>query len=373
MNRNENNHKIERVYVACYKYDFWQTKICVASIRKWYPTIEIYLIKDNLAGGFNSEELEKKYDVKIANYEYDRFGWGVSKFEPYFDNEKRKFLILDSDTVFLGHVIEYLDKFSQPFVISANYFEDCNTPIIKRSYYNIDKIQTELDSEFSYPGYVFNTGQIVGTSGIFNKRDFNEFIEWGNPSKLRMPHILSNADQGILNYFFHKQEKRGLIEIGKADFMIWGYDKNVNDFGLDEIINGKGYPKLIHWAGNINNFDALLRQDIIEYYQKLIQLRKNHPAFRMKTTEEIRSHLDFCTQYQLGIVSYCIQGKEVGDRWDKIIMIFNGQNNPASVALPEGNYRQVAKGDEINEMGIGEVISDEVKVEGISMVILVSI
>jgi pullulanase len=111
--------------------------------------------------------------------------------------------------------------------------------------------------------------------------------------------------------------------------------------------------------------------DVFEYYKKLIQLRKNHPAFRMKTAGEIRNHLNFCTQYQLGIVSYCIQGNEVGDSWEKIIMIFNGQNKPAPIALPEGKFKQVALGDEINEDGIGEVISDEVTVEGISMVILV--
>jgi pullulanase len=113
--------------------------------------------------------------------------------------------------------------------------------------------------------------------------------------------------------------------------------------------------------------------DVFEYYQKLIQLRKKHPAFRMKTTEEIRRNLNFCTQYQLGVVSYCIQGKEVGDSWEKIIMIFNGQNNSAPVTLPEGKYLQIVKGDEINEQGIGEGIKDEIKVEGISMVILIEI
>jgi hypothetical protein len=263
------DHKIERIYIACYKYDFWQTKICVASIRKWYPLIEIYLIKDNLAGHFNSKELELKYQVKSANLVYDKFGWGVSKFEPYFEKEQRKFLILDSDIVFLGPVIDHLNDFNQPFVVSANYFDEDKTDIIKRTYYDIDKIQSELDPGFVYPGYVFNTGQIVGTSGIFNRNDLNDFIAWGNPSKLRMPHVLSNADQGILNYFFHKQEQTGILEIGKGDFMVWGYHEKVNDFDLDTIINGKGYPKLIHWAGNISNFDTMMRQDIIEYYQKL--------------------------------------------------------------------------------------------------------
>lgn len=112
--------------------------------------------------------------------------------------------------------------------------------------------------------------------------------------------------------------------------------------------------------------------DVYQYFRKLIQLRKNHPAFRIPNAEKIRTHVNFCTQYQLGVVSYCIQGKEVGDQWEKIILIFNGKSQEVKIALPEGNYRFVAKGDEISESGIGETVSDEVKVEGISMAILIN-
>lgn len=113
--------------------------------------------------------------------------------------------------------------------------------------------------------------------------------------------------------------------------------------------------------------------DVFEYYKKLIQLRKNHPVFRMRTSADISNHLNFCTQYQLGVVSYCIQGDEAGDLWKKIILVFNGKNQEAVTALPEGNFKIVAKGTEIDETGIGEPVTDEVKVEGISMMILVEI
>jgi pullulanase len=112
--------------------------------------------------------------------------------------------------------------------------------------------------------------------------------------------------------------------------------------------------------------------DVYQYFRKLIQLRKNHLAFRIPNAEKIRTHVNFCTQYQLGVVSYCIQGKEVGDQWEKIILVFNGKSQEVKITLPEGNYRFVAKGDEISESGIGETVSDEVKVEGISMAILAS-
>jgi len=113
--------------------------------------------------------------------------------------------------------------------------------------------------------------------------------------------------------------------------------------------------------------------DVYQYFRKLIQLRKNHPAFRISNAEKIRTHVNFCTQYQLGVVSYCIHGKEVGDQWGKILLIFTGKSQEVKIALPEGNYRLVAKGDEISESGLGVPVSDQVEVEGISMAILVEL
>ncbi len=112
--------------------------------------------------------------------------------------------------------------------------------------------------------------------------------------------------------------------------------------------------------------------DVFQYYRKLIQLRKKHPAFRMRTAEEIRKHLNFCTQYQLGVVSYCIQAKEVGDTWEKVILVFNAKTIPVVISLPEGQYRIIAKNGEIDENGIGELVTDNVEVEPISMSIMIN-
>jgi pullulanase len=135
--------------------------------------------------------------------------------------------------------------------------------------------------------------------------------------------------------------------------------------------NGNSYKS----PDSVNQMDWNRKEqyyDVFQYFKKLIQLRKNHPAFRLSTAEKIIKHVNFCMQYKLGVVSYCIQGKEVGDPWEQIIMIFNAQNNLVEIPLPEGNYQFVAKGNEINELGIGEIVSDNIKVDGISMSILVT-
>ncbi len=111
--------------------------------------------------------------------------------------------------------------------------------------------------------------------------------------------------------------------------------------------------------------------DVFDYYKKLVQLRKNHPAFRLPITEQIQKYLHFCTQYMLGVVSYCIEGNPVGDSWEKIILIFNGNRKEVSIPLPEGEFKIVADENDINENGLGGIVSNEVKVNSISMMLLV--
>jgi pullulanase len=111
--------------------------------------------------------------------------------------------------------------------------------------------------------------------------------------------------------------------------------------------------------------------DVFKYYRKLILLRKIHPAFRIPKADLIREHLSFCTEYKIGVVSYCIEGDAVGDLWERILLIFNANHSEIVIPLPEGNFRLIADGNEIDEKGIGSTISGEVKVAGISMFILV--
>lgn len=111
--------------------------------------------------------------------------------------------------------------------------------------------------------------------------------------------------------------------------------------------------------------------DVFTYFRKLIQLRKNHPAFRITKAETIRRDLNFCTRYQMGVVSYCIDGKSAGDSWGIISIIFNGNIEPVSIPLPEGDFKVIVQEDKIDENGFGEKVRDEIIAEPLSMTILV--
>jgi len=89
---------------------------------------------------------------------------------------------------------------------------------------------------------------------------------------------------------------------------------------------------------------------VFETYQKLIQLRKNHPAFRMPTTEMIQQHLKFL-DFPEGslLVGYTIADNANGDNWKDILVLFNGNQVDKPIDLPDGNWTMVLRGGEIDE------------------------
>lgn len=262
-------NSIKKIFIACYKNDYWQTKICVASIRKWYPTIPIFLIKDIYAGKFCTRELENYYNVKIFETQIKKFGWGVSKLEPYFISESEKVLILDSDIVFIGPLLSKLEKQNEDFIVSADYIDQnaIHSDWMKRTYYDLSQIQLSVNKNFVYPGYVFNTGQLVATTNLLQRTDFNNLIKFTDPPVIINKKTFACADQGILNYLLPALKSK--ISIGLSDFKIWSNSPKAKEIELEKILANE-YQYLIHWAGgNPRYIKKMQRADILLFFQKL--------------------------------------------------------------------------------------------------------
>lgn len=143
--------------------------------------------------------------------------------------------------------------------------------------------------------------------------------------------------------------------------------------GADFCRTKKGDGNSYKSPNSINQIDWSRKNkylDVFEYIRKLIQLRRNHPAFRMSNAENIRKNLTFSSEYKPGVVSYCIDGKNAGDNWLKIFVVFNGNFEEIKLPLSEGKYTVIANNTIINELGI-EQIANEITVEPISAKIFV--
>lgn len=108
--------------------------------------------------------------------------------------------------------------------------------------------------------------------------------------------------------------------------------------------------------------------DVNEYYKGLIKLRKEHPAFRMTTKEEINSKLQVL-QRDNGIVAFKLGEHANYDAWKNIIVVYNGAGEARSLSLPAGEWKIVVDESAAGTAALATV-SDSVTVEPISMMVL---
>ena len=126
-------------------------------------------------------------------------------------------------------------------------------------------------------------------------------------------------------------------------------------------------------VGNDPRFEILELKvkypQVFEYYKNLIQLRKNHPAFRLGNADLVRKHLQFIDAPE-GTIAYRLKNYAGRDEWRNIIVILNASKSPAEVLIPEGNYTVVCCDGIINEQGLGSLKGNKVIVDPQSAIIL---
>lgn len=201
-------------------------------------------------------------------------------------------MTIDSDIVFIGKVIEPLNNFSEDFIIQDHKINNPNEKWVKENYYDFNEVK-KLDSHFIFPGFLFNTGQIIATCGKINYEDFNKFVTWDEPPILKYPEIFSCGDQGLLNYILGKKCQNKEISIGLYKFMYWHGDKECANFDLKKIKDGVGYPFIIHWAGQKPILiKDMRRSDILKFYENFYY-SKIHFGIIKKNINRIKMYLRY--------------------------------------------------------------------------------
>ncbi len=71
-------------------------------------------------------------------------------------------------------------------------------------------------------------------------------------------------------------------------------------------------------------------------------MRKEHPAFRMKTAKEITDNIRFIDNLPKGVIGYKINGKAVNDSWKEIAVFFNGTSEIQSLPFPMGGWEKAS-------------------------------
>ena len=107
-------------------------------------------------------------------------------------------------------------------------------------------------------------------------------------------------------------------------------------FGSHNSYNQPDKINKIRWDYKQENLD------VFNYYQGLIQLRKEHPMLRMTTAEEIKRNLRFLENPQYKIPTNCIacqiQRGATGDHWRRILVLINPNHRLETFTIPSGKW-----------------------------------
>ena len=163
--------------------------------------------------------------------------------------------------------------------------------------------------------------------------------------------------------------------------------------GEEMLRDKKGVHNSFESPDSINHldWDNLKRYpQVFKYYKDLIQLRKDHPAFRLGSADLVRKHLEFLAPLSspLGgksgeaeslpqgggregaIVAFRLKDHAGGDSWKDIYVVLNASRKQQTVALPMDSYETVCDDGRISETGIRHFTGDKVTVAPQSALIL---
>ncbi len=108
----------------------------------------------------------------------------------------------------------------------------------------------------------------------------------------------------------------------------------------------------------------------VEFVKSLIKIRKEHPAFRMTSQQDISKNLKFL-EVNKNFISYQINGEAVGDQWKKIVVVLNGNSYGQKVKMPKGIWKAIIKDGLVDENGLESLSKGRINIEGNDIMVLI--
>jgi hypothetical protein len=247
-------------------------------------------LEDGLA-----DELATYWDVGLADLPRVDYGWGFVKLEPLFGPPGERFLVLDSDTVITGPVLDLWRAGGAPFLVDDEALPRARA---KQLYYDWDALRSDLPAAAT-PSFLFNSGQWFGTAGVLTRQDFEPVLAWTTPPSLRFATLFMPGDQGVLNFVLNQKAAHEGLDVERRVIMRWPRN-DLSNLSAADVDGGRAPALVVHWAGlkqanqRLMPGSDLLRHFEAAYYRRLPQgrARRSIRALRSSTasvTDRIRA------------------------------------------------------------------------------------
>lgn len=132
---------------------------------------------------------------------------------------------------------------------------------------------------------------------------------------------------------------------------------NMHKLALGIVLTSQGIPFLHAGTeflrtknGNENSYNAgdavnaidwdlkTKNESVYNYVKALVSLRQQHPAFRLRTGNELRKAISFLDSPD-NLVAYTINGKLANDNWSKILIVYYSGQGISDWVMPSGNWK----------------------------------
>lgn len=109
------------------------------------------------------------------------------------------------------------------------------------------------------------------------------------------------------------------------------------------------------------------------YFKGMLEIRAQHPAFRLSSTADVKNNLKFLKTSD-EVIAYSLKGSAVKDSWQSIVVIHNAKTASSKVALPaKGNWTVVVEGSKAGVKTLRTIKNaDVVEVRALSTMVLYS-
>ncbi len=109
------------------------------------------------------------------------------------------------------------------------------------------------------------------------------------------------------------------------------------------------------------------------YVKGLLKLRAEHPAFRISTTADLKSHFKFL-KAPSEVIAYSINGNDLNDSWGTIVVLHNAKTANVKISLPaKADWKVVVEGSKAGTSIIRSLKnSDSLEIKALSTMVLYS-
>ena len=238
------HRNVDVVYIAASGADTRLARVCIASVRLFYPNVPIRILPGGAISAAHLHEFKRYSNVDVAGIPVGDYGWGFVKLEALFGPAGERFLVLDSDTVITGPVLQLWESGGAPFLVN---YETPSQSEICQIYYDWEKVR-QIDGASLPPKFLFNSGQWFGTAGLISREDLSPLIEWSFPRRLRHPEPFMPGDQGVLNYLLNQKMQHNRFRVDRLPLMVWP-GRGMQGLTAQGISDGTAPATIVHWAG----------------------------------------------------------------------------------------------------------------------------